>query len=210
MTLKLTYAVLAFLILSSSVAYGQTDSKPLNKIYLQLASGPTSHGGYEGSMAVQAVFRNDWTATVSFHDITMNPKTLPDDYKQGYTLILFFPIPDGYPETDLTTFSLTAGKLFRSSRKFWLTTEAGVSLVKGDEYTFRPQHIEDDFFHIYSNYSTSRTERSTVGALLKADATWAFASFAGLGVGAFAHINGIQSSVGGEFKVILGWMNRRK
>ncbi|MBD0367912.1 MAG: hypothetical protein ICV53_17640 [Flavisolibacter sp.] len=49
-----------------------------------------------------------------------------------------------------------------------------------------------------------------MGVLLRADANWAFLPFAGLGAGAFAHINSVQTAAGLEFKLIIGWMNRKK
>ncbi len=49
-----------------------------------------------------------------------------------------------------------------------------------------------------------------MGAMLKADVNWAFASFAGLGAGVFANFNSIQSLVGFQIKLIVGKMNRDK
>ena len=51
-------------------------------------------------------------------------------------------------------------------------------------------------------------KKKTMGAVLKADFNWAFASFAGLGGGAFANFNSIQSPIGFQIKLLVGKMNR--
>ena len=49
-----------------------------------------------------------------------------------------------------------------------------------------------------------------MGAMLKADFNWAFASFAGVGAGVFANLNSIQSPVGFQIKLLIGKMNKQK
>ena len=128
----------------------------------------------------------------------------------GYTLFLLLPIPDSHPEMAVKFYNISGGKLFELGRSFWLTTEGGLSWVKGEELRFsRQAEVSDGWFYTSSNYAIAKEEKTGVGALLKADITWAFSSFAGLGIGAYAQVNGIQSPVGGEFKLIIGWMNRK-
>ena len=172
--------------------------------------GPTSNAGFVGEVSFQGVLKNNWTAAFSYHNITMNAKNLPGDYERGYTLIVIFPIPDSYPEQELKLYSLTAGKFFELGRKFWVITEGGISMVNANKFTFSHQPVHSDGFFGYtsSNYATQKEKVTSVGAMLKADFTWAFCSFAGLNIGAFANINSIQSPVGGEIKLIIGRMNR--
>ena len=199
-----------FLLLCLSGLKAQTNQSMFKKQYLELGMGAASNAGFVGEISFQGVLKNNWTGTLSYHNITMNPKNLPSDYQRGYTLIVIFPIPDSYPEQELKLYSLTAGKFFELGRKFWITTEAGVSIINANKFTFSHQAVHSDGFFGYtsSNYATQKEKITGAGAMLKADFTWAFCSFAGLNIGAFANINSIQSPVGGEIKLIIGRMNR--
>ena len=46
--------------------------------------------------------------------------------------------------------------------------------------------------------------------MMKTDINWAFSSFMGLGVGAFANINSIQSPMGFHVKLLVGNIGREK
>lgn len=197
-------------VFTTSLLQAQSNKSPFTKVYVQTALGAATHNGMVGDLAIQTVLKNSWTASLSYHYYNMNPKNLPDDFTSGYTVIFFIPIPDIDPETELTSFNITGGKYFKLGKRTWATTEAGLSFVNGDQYTFRKQAVvSDGWFYTSANYATTKNTKTTLGGLLKADITWAFASFAGLGVGAFANINSIQSPVGGEIKLMLGWMNRK-
>lgn len=198
------------LLVAFSSLQAQTNKSVFTKAYLQLSSGPATHNGAMGQLAIQAVLKNNWTASFSYYNIDMDPKGMPGDYQPGYTILLIFPIPDVLPESNVVAYNLSGGKFFNLGRKTWATTEAGVSVVKGNQFTFRRQAVTSDgWFYTSSNYATTKAAKTTVGGLLKADINWAFASFAGLGVGAFANFNSIQSPVGGELKLMVGWMNRK-
>jgi len=175
---------------------------------LQVGGGPASQDGTVSDFGIQAVLKNNWTATVSYQSIEMNPKGLPADYKQGYTFLLFT-FYDEFPTNNMNLFSFTAGKFFETGRKTWFTTEAGFSIVNGEKMNFTPQPIVQDFLYSSSNYSVRKEDKTTIGAMLKADFNWAFLPFLGLGAGAFANLNSIQSPVGFQLKLICGWMNRK-
>ena len=216
MTIKCRFLIqlitfILFLFLSSPAIYGQTNKSIIKKIYMQLGAGPSNYKGALAEFGVQAVFKNNLTTTFSYHSITMDPKNLPADYKPGYTLIFVLPIPDGNPEQETTLYSLTGGKYFEFGKNFWLTTEAGVSMVNGNKFAFTSQPVISGgiFGYTSSNYATTKENKTTFGGMLKVDFTWAFSKFAGLGIGTFANINSIQSPIGGEIKLIVGWMNRK-
>lgn len=207
--LKLAVPVFLYLLLISSTSFGQAAEKPIRKFYAQGATGPANHGGFTTNLGMQAVLKKNWTASFSIQDYRANPKNLPADYDPGYTLLLIIPIPNPMPEQHLTMVSITGGKCFEAGRSVWFTTEAGVSFVKGKQFQFTGQPVENSFIYVSPNYSDHSEDQTSVGALLKADFNWAFSSFAGLGIGAFANLNSIQSPVGIEFKLIAGWMNRK-
>jgi len=195
---------IGLLLLLSFNLQAQTNQSALRKIYLQYGMGPTTYGGLVGEIGVQSVWKNNWTTSISYQDFSLNPKNLPKDYEPDYALFIAM-----YPENNLVSFSLSAGKLFELSRKAWITTEAGISIVKGQEFSFHRQESTNIIIAGTSNYASTETNKSAVGGIIRADFTWAFASFAGLGVSTFANINSIQSPVGAEFKLILGWMNNK-
>jgi len=202
--------LLLLMFLSTVTTYGQTNESIIKKLYLQLGTGLTNYNGYSAGFDIQAVLKKHWTATLSYHNITMDPKNLPSNYEPGFELVLIFPFSDAYPESNMKLYSLSAGKFFELGRKFWFVTEAGVSVVNGDKFTFiRQPMVQDSYGHTSSNYGGKKEIKTTFGGVLKADLTWAFSSFAGLGVGVFGNFNSIQSPVGAELKLIVGWMNRR-
>jgi len=114
----------------------------------------------------------------------------------------------------MTMVSLTAGRYFRLGRNIWATTEGGLSYVSGEEVTFEKTDAVSNNLIIVastsSNYNTYKENKSSVGAALRADLNWGFASFMGLGVGALANINSIQSPVSVQVKLMVGYMGREK
>jgi len=211
LTSKIT-VIIALFLFSTLVINGQPGTSNLKKIYGQMSIGPATNSGYSESFAVQSVWKNNLVASLSYQTISANPKNLPSDYERGYTYFLLLPIPDAMPEQELKITSITVGKLFPSGKKAWFTTEAGISLVKGHKFTFSHQDVESGnlIFVGYSssNYSTSKESTTSIGTQFKGDFNWAFCSFAGLGAGIYANLNSVQSVLGGEIKISVGWMNR--
>jgi len=189
---------------------GQVTEKPLNKLYLELATGGTSHNGALGGLGLQGMLKNNWVATVSYQNLDIDPKNLPSDYEQGYTLIFVIPFPDEMPSTNMNIISFTGGKRFGSGRKTWFTTEAGISVISGDKFSFTKQPVKQQGLYTTSNYDVKSEAKTTVGAMLKADFNWAFTPYVGLGAGAFVNFSSMQTPVGGHIKLIVGWLNTKK
>jgi hypothetical protein len=192
------------------VTNGQTKQPVVKKIYSQVGGGFANQDGVVSDFGIQAVLNDNWTATVSYQSIEMDPKDLPADYKPGYTILFIFPIPDVYPAVKMNLFNFTAGKLFEAGRSTWFTTEAGFSIVNGEKMNFTSQPVVQDVWYSTSNYAIKKENKTTIGAMLRADFNWAFLPFVGLGAGAFANFNSIQSPVGFQVKLIVGWMNRKR
>jgi len=201
---------LTLLIALAIVSFGQAKEQPVKKIYLQLGLGASSMNGSSADLGIQAILKKNWSLTFSYQNIQMDPKDLPSDYEPGYTFIFVIPIPDARPEVDMSLLSLIAGKFFSTGRKTWFTTEAGLSVVNGDKITFTSQDITSNGFYTSSNYAVSTVKKTTIGAMLKADFNWAFCPYVGLGAGVFANFNSIQSPIGGQIKLIVGWMNNKR
>jgi hypothetical protein len=187
----------------------QVTEKPLTKLYLELATGPTTDNGAFGGLGLQGMLKNNWVATVSYQQLDINPKNLPSDYEQGYTVIIL-PFPDEMPATTMNIISFTGGKRIGSGRKTWFTTEAGISVISGDEFSFTKQPVEHYDLYTTSNYNVKKEAKTTIGAMLKADFTWAFTPYVGLGAGAFVNVSSLQTPVGGQIKLMVGWLNTKK
>ena len=200
----------------SIASFGQRKEAEFKKIYLQMGSGVSNHKGFPVELGIQTLLNHNWIATISYHEIDMDPKNLPSDYYPGMAVILFLPIPESTPSVDLKLYSLTAGKYFTTGRNTWFTTEAGLSLARGKKISFARNtgDLSGWTFLIIgeqpSNYITNEETKTTIGGMFRADINWAFSSIAGLGAGVFANANSIQSAVGFQIKLTLGWMNRKK
>lgn len=203
----------AFTFFLSSTTFGQAKETPFTKIYLQGAAGASSRNGSVAEIGLQAVVKNKWTASVSYNSFDMEPKNIPSDYDPGYIIVLFFPIKEETPSVDMKLLNFTVGRYYRAGKNTWFTTEGGLSFVSGKKIAFsKNTDTQGTWFLIGgeepSNYTYTTEKNNTMGAMLKADFNWAFASFAGLGAGVLANFNSIQSPVGFQLKLIVGKMNR--
>jgi hypothetical protein len=204
---------LLFILISSLATISlsaQNQSTGVTKFYIDGGGGAANHNGAFAELGATAVLKNNWLASVSYYHVDMNPKNLPSDYEPGYTLILFFPIPDAMPSVRMSTLNFTGGKLFPLGRKTWFTAEAGLSVVSGETFQFTSQPTVGDWTYISSNYSEQKKQHTTVGAMLRTNFNWAFTPFVGLSIGGFVNMNSIQSPVGVEFKLVAGWLNTKK
>ncbi len=193
------------------VSNGQTSA--ISKFYLQGGIGAVNYSGGSADVGFQAIFKNKWSATLSYQSLTMDPKNKPSDYQAENGYVLFMPYINEV-DTRMSIVSLTAGRYFKLGKKTWATTEGGLSYVTGEKVTFNRTEVVSSNIIIAgstsSNYKTTKESRSTVGIALKADLNWAFASFMGLGCGVFTNINSIQSPIGFQVKLIVGKMGRGK
>ena len=101
---------LLFSILLCSLSYSQATGNALTKIYLQGAVGGASSSGFVSELSVQGVIKNNWVATLSYHNLDMEPKNTPDDFDPGMAIVFFIPIPGETPNVDMNLISLTMGK----------------------------------------------------------------------------------------------------
>ena len=201
------------ILLLALVIISNAQTSPLSKLYLQGGIGACSYSGGSTEVGSQAIFKNKWSATLSYQAINMRPGNTPSDYQPETGYVMF--IPYTYEvENEMRIVSLTAGRYFKLGRNIWATTEGGLSYVSGEEVNFEKTGVVSTNIIIVasttSNYNTYKENKSSVGAALRADINWGFASFMGLGCGAFANINSIQSPVGVQVKLMVGYMGREK
>ena len=191
-------------------SYGQEKSS-LEKVYFQIGGGGMSNKGFFGEMSLNAALKKNWIVSLTYLSAEMEPKNLPSDYDPGYSFILG---TNANPTIELNTVALTAGKYAQLARKVWFSAEAGLSVVNGEKLNFSHQQSQIiDWGPLgqskTSNYSYTTEKKTTVGGLFKADMNWSFVPFAGIGFGVHANANSIQTSVGYEFKLMLGHFYKR-
>jgi len=214
-----TYRILIFLFLYSPfTVMAQKKESPIKKVYLQAGAGGSTIHGDNAEIGLQTIINNKWSATISYHSLTMKPKNLPSDYKPGTGTVLFFIPYSDEVIVNMDLFSLTAGKYFQTGKKSWITTEAGLSIVNGQTATFQPTAVvttTDPLALLFgytgttSNYNTTIENKTSIGAMIRADYNWAFSRFFGLGAGVFANFNSIQSPVGFNLKLTMGMMRKK-
>ena|GEM_PF-1229971 len=198
--------------------------KKLEKLYLQVSGAQTGKGDHYAGLetSMQAYFHRNWTATVSFHKLNVKPSNLPGDYKPayGYTFFLFIPLQNTQKDLviNLDLVSITAGKKFPLGRKAWMTTEAGISLGKGEKASFTPRPIVTiDYNYLIvgeysqtSNYDMVKKDQFAAGLMFRTDLSFAITRFMGIGWGAFADINSVNTAIGYDFKLLIGNMGIKK
>jgi hypothetical protein len=195
----------------------QKNESAIKKVYLQAGAGGNTIDGGHTEIGLQTIINNKWSATISYHSLSMKPKNLPSDYKPGTGTVLFFIPYSDEVIVNMDLFSLTAGKYFQTGKKSWITTEAGLSIVKGGVASFQPTAVTttDPFGILFgvtgttSNYNTTVENKTSIGAMIRADYNWAFSRFLGLGAGVFANFNSIQSPVGFNLKFTMGLLRKK-
>lgn len=203
------FSVLFIALFISSSA--QTNA--ISKIYLQAGAGGGTYKNLFSDVSAQAVIKNKWSATLSYQSLTMDPKNLPSDYQAETGYVLFIPY-SAQVTTDMKILSLTAGRYFKLGRNIWATAEGGPSYVSGEKISFLPNDVSSSDFIFFastsSNYVTASEKKNTVGLAMRADLNWALTSFMGLGCGTFVNINSIQSPIGFQVKLLVGFMGKEK
>src|SRR5215204_6053885 len=186
-----------------TMATGQT--KTMSKFYFQGGAGVGTHESGFYDLGIQAIFKNKWSATLSYQELSMSPKNKPADYQgeTGYALFIFY---SDEVTAAMNLINLTAGRYFKLGRNTWATTEAGLSYVSGEKVSFQHSQVTSTnlilFASTSSNYTTTKENKSSVGFMMKSDINWAFSSFMGLGAGVFANINSITNRF--TYKIIGG------
>jgi hypothetical protein len=187
----------------------QNKESTLKRFHFQAGVGIASNSGAYTDLSLQAVSSKNFVGTLSYTKVEMDPKNLPSDYEPGYVLVIIIPVFDN-PVVTTTIVSATVGKEFKTGRNSWFTPEVGLGYVSGEKLSFHPQAVVSDIVSATSNYSTSVEDKSTVGAVLRADINWAFASFMGMGAGVYGNLNSVQSLAGFHVKLMIGLMGRQK
>jgi hypothetical protein len=219
---SLSCLALLFVIFTTSLESIAQTGNLVTKCYGQMSAGGGSFSNFYSDLSLETVFKNKWSVSFMYQDIEMKPNNVPNDYipASGEGLFLFIPYSYTTPVDNINMhlISLTGGRYFKLGRNTWATTEGGLSFVKGEELKFKSVPVtsgsNDNFIgledYTTSNYETTHEGKNTIGAMVKADVNWAFASFMGIGAGVYGNFNSIQSPVGFHFKLMIGFMGKQK
>ena len=201
------------LLFLALVAISNAQTKAISKFYLQGGIGASTYKGGYSDIGLQAIIKNKWSATLSYQSLSMRPKNMPSDYQAESGYVFFMPYTNNV-EAKMNIVNLTAGKYFKLGRNTWATTEGGLSYVSGEKVNFERTEVVSTNIIIVestsSNYNAIKETKTSIGAAMRADFNWGFASFMGLGCGVSANINSIQSPIGFHVKLIVGYMDREK
>ncbi len=193
------------------LTYAQEESF-ISKVWVEGSAGSAGKDGAFTKFGVQTVFKDKWIGSISYYYASMNLKGTPADYKPSEELFLIFPASSGTPRQRLNVTNFMVGRFFKYDESVFFSGSAGLSIVKGDKATFTPQPVitTTDWlgYSSTSNYKVNTVHRTVAGGVIEADMLWAFCPFAAIGPGVYANINSIQSHVGFEWKIVLGWMHK--
>jgi hypothetical protein len=197
---------LIFIFQVSNFLNAQTGSS-ITKFYVYAGGGGGNYKSSAATLGLRTVFKNKWSGSVCYLNISMDPKNLPSDYKPGVSTLLLFTSTNPI-KVNMDLISISAGKYINLGKKIWATTEAGLSCVIGEKASFH-KSSETGFNWILlsddpSNYRADLTKHTAIGAMVSADFHYAISRFFGMSAGLFANINSIQSPMGFQIKLIAG------
>ena len=193
---------LVVLLISTGSSLFAQDGKLLRKFFAEVGTGSANHKGAAYQMGLRSAWKNSWMVSASYYGFEMKPENLPSDFDGGIVLLFPLTAQDPSPIVHVSMFNLTGGRIFELGRKFWVTTEAGVSVVSGEKMSFVSQPVVNSG----SNYHTTRDSHKTIGAIMRADISWAFLRWLGLSAGFYGTINSVQSPIGMELKLVGGML----
>lgn len=211
---KISFQLIFTFILSAFIfpVFAQ-QSTAISKTYLQLGAGGGTFSSTEEGLTLTGIIKNKMSISLSYHHLEMTPKNEPSDYKAETGYILFIPYTHKATST-MNIVSLTAGKYYKIGKNIWGTTEGGISYTDGEKINYqKTQSVTTSVIiatSTTSNYTTSKENKSTIGAMFKSDINWAFASFMGFGAGVYGNFNSIQSPMAFQIKLLVGKMGREK
>lgn len=119
--------LLLLLFAFATASFSQTKETSVKKIYLQAATGISNHSGFFYEAGIQAMLKNNWVTTFSFHGIEKNPKNLPSDYEQGY-VYLIFPFMMNFQLQKWTSSVLPLANFLKLEGKYGLLLKQGSPL----------------------------------------------------------------------------------
>lgn len=215
--ITLVLITVTFYNLQAQKKSAETSKKTFSKIYIVTGVGGAFQKGNNSELGLQAIIKNKWSFSFSKQTLSMSPKNLPANYIPESGIIFFIPFTHEI-NTNMKHYSITAGKYFSLGRTSWITTEAGISFVRGEKINFtsssndNPNYMLPFLYTSYttSNYNTTREKKNVVGGILRADLNWAFLPFMGMGAGVFVNLNSIQSPMGYQLKFTMGAMGRQR
>lgn len=196
---------LSGLLLFQSVN-AQLKNSPLKKIYATGGVGIANRSGNVKTFSVEAAILKNILITVSKLSIKGSPNELPEDYLPAYSNSGWGSENYYYGPADVTmdAYTISGGKIFSLSKRFWFSSQLGISYIRADKQEFTKQTPTPVFWYTTSNYSYTMHKRNLIGGQLKLDLNWAITKFAGIGFEVFSAFNSQQPHKGCNVKLLVG------
>ena len=173
----------------------------LSALYLNGGGGKAFSGsvyGFGGSF----ILSNHWGGSLSLWIDEHQSNNSPLDYTRGV------PFGSNCPPTDyIKCISAALLREFPTYGKLRFSVEAGPSYVTFKEVVFTPSQNQKWFSPNYD--ATYPATQRTIGLALRGRIDWPFSRFAGLEFAAISNINSLQSFLGFEAGLNLGFVRKR-
>lgn len=214
--------LISFAILSFSTLQAQEKKTKINRVYMFGTVGPFIGDGTATSYGLSGVINNKWIVTYGKLYAKRN-STLPPDFKLEvyevpWYLLIILPVEQYYdfrPEDETRFTYASFGRYYPVSRKISFILDGGIGIAKsqGANY-YKPGQIiksgENIVPGVSSNYIVTKTEKTSIGGIVRAGADWAFSGCAGAGLDLYynANMGGIKDNMGFNLRLMLGYMPR--
>jgi hypothetical protein len=208
----LLLAATIFISFSSIQAQERKENK-INRFYLFGAAGPAFFSGGAVSIGLSAVVDKKWIASLGYMAAVRNASA-PSDMNV-YQITGWFGGYDTHPTAETKFTYVSFGRYYPASRKLSYILDAGVGLAKGQDFNYYDRSVtsktgEQIIPGASSNYTVTKTDRTSFGAIARAGMDWAFSGGAGMGLDFYYNYcgGGISDNVGLSFRLNLGYMPR--
>jgi hypothetical protein len=213
--------VLIFISLTSIQAQG--NQKKINRVYMFGSLGPSIGDATGSSYGISGVVNNKWIASLGrLHSI--RNASLPSDfqlavYEVPWLILILLPIDPYYdyrPEEEVRFTYASFGRYYPLSRKISFIIDGGVGVAKQQGFKFykpteRVKNGENIIPGVSSNYTVTSADKTSIGAIARVGADWAFSGGAGMGLDLYynANMGGISDIGGLNIRFMVGYMPRR-
>ncbi|HSC54135.1 MAG TPA: hypothetical protein VLC98_10955 [Phnomibacter sp.] len=158
----------------------------------------SANAGTGHAFSLNIHFENQWVAFTSYSAESMKAKDLPADFKNGYTMVLFFGAENPTPKDEFHSFNLGMGKVFtKPSDKFWIMGTAAINIGEYKKATFTRNTNQTDpsiinvlllAYAEEDNYNHTYNKSMSIGTTLGLQTNVTLCRYIGLGAGAHVQL----------------------
>ena len=212
----LLLAATIFISFSSIQAQEKKENK-INRIYIFGAIGPAMSKGFASTVGISTVVNKKWIASLGYLNATRDASAPSDaDFTVTYNSFFWGSFSISNHPTAETKFTyLSFGRYYPATRKISYILDAGIGIAKGQDFNYYDRSVtakngEQIIPWASSNYTVTKTDRTSFGAIARAGMDWAFSGGAGMGFDFYYNYcgGGISDNIGFNFRLMVGYMPR--